>query len=154
MAVGSQRDGLLEGAVAGDLQVLHDRARAHEESRPRSQADAFERGGVVEGAALGTVAVLLQAHIQVVVAQLGSRAVILLDGLRLGVIILVLVLIRGVLVVLVVLVVVVGVVSFVVEVEVLVVERGLVDVVSELVLERVTVEEATEFLSRGRADSR
>ena len=135
VAVGGQRDGLLQGAVAGDLQVLHDRARAHEESRPRGQADPLERGGVVEGAALGAVAVLLQAHVQVVVAQLRGRAVILLDGLRLGVVALVLLLVRGVLVVrvVVVLVVIVGVVvSFVVEVEVLVVERGLVDVVSEL----------------------
>ena len=110
-------------------------ARAHEESRPRGQADPLERGGVVEGAALGAVAVVLQAHVQVVVAQLGGRAVILLDGLRLGVVVLVLLLVRGVLVVrvVVVLVVIVGVVvSFVVEVEVLVVERGLVDVVSEL----------------------
>jgi len=131
--------------VAGDLEVLHDRARAHEESRPRGQADPLERGGVVEGAALGAVAVVLQAHVQVVVAQLGGRAVILLDGLRLGVVVLVLVLVGGVLVVVrvvVVLVVIVGVVvSFVVE------------SVSS-VLERVTVEEATEFLSRGRADSR
>ena len=137
VAVGGQRDGLLQGAVAGDLQVLHNRARSHEESRPRCQTNPLEGGGVVEGAALGAVTVLLQAHIQVVVAQFGGWAVILLDSLRLGVVILVLVPIRGVLVVLVrvvvVLVVVVGVVvSFVVEVEVLVVERGLVDVVSEL----------------------
>jgi hypothetical protein len=67
MAVGGQRNGFFERAVARELEPFDGGAAAHVQGRPGGEPDPFESGRRVKGLALGAVAVGLQAHVQVVV---------------------------------------------------------------------------------------
>ena len=133
MAVGGQGDRVLERAVARELKALDGSAAAHVQGRAGGELDPLESGGGVEGVALGAVAVLLQAHVEVVVPQLGSGVVVLLrDGVVLALLLgarAVVVVILGILDVL---GIVIGVIIKIVEIEVLVVLGDLIDVISAL----------------------
>ena len=134
VTVGGQGDRLLKRAITRQFEPLDGGAAAHVEGCARCEPDALESCGGIEGIALGAVAVLLQAHIEVVVPQLGKRLIVIL---RFRVIRLigsdaVLTLLRVIDVIRVLVVIVLGVVIEILEIEVIAVLGSLVNVISAL----------------------
>ena len=136
MAVGGQGDRLLKRAIARQFEPLDGGAAAHVEGCARCEPDALESRSGVEGIALGAVAVLLQAHIEVVVPQLGKRLIVILRFRVIRLIgsdaVLTLLRVIDVIRVLVLVVVVLGVVIEIVEIEIIAVLGSLVNVISAL----------------------